>query len=103
MIGLRKRARRAASGIAGSRLRAAPQVVKAERDGCAVLLDLRGDRYFGLDESGTRFWAVLSEGRTVEEAARILADEFDAPFEQLHADSRAFAARLCDAGLLEVG
>ena len=102
MIGLRKRARGAGSGIAGSRVRAASRVVKAERDGRAVLLDLRSERYFGLDESGTRFWAVLSEGRTVEEAVQLLADEYDASVDQLRSDARAFAERLVDAGLLEV-
>ncbi len=102
MMGLRKRARRADSGIASARMRAASRVVKAEQDGRAVLLDLRGERYFGLDESGTRFWAVLSEGRTVDETAGLLAEEYDAPLEQLRADTRVFAERMLEAGLLEL-
>jgi hypothetical protein len=102
MIGLRKRARSAARGLGEARLRASSRVVAAERDGCTVLLDLRGERYFGLDESGTRFWALLSDSRTVGEAAVELAAEYDAPVEQLEADARSFAEHLVSVGLLEV-
>lgn len=102
MSGLPRWLRRRSAPVPAGRVRAARGVVIAERDGCAVLLDLRRDRYFGLDESGTRFWAVLSEGRTIDEAAGQLAEEYDAPLERLRADAAAFAARLCDAGLLEV-
>ncbi len=102
MIGLRKRGRMPGCDVSRARLRASSHVVAAERDERTVLLDLHRERYFGLDESGTRFWAVLSEGRTVAEAATILAAEYDAPVEQLREDARAFAERLTAAGLLEV-
>jgi hypothetical protein len=102
MIGLRKRARSATRGLDEARLRPSSRVVAAERDGCTVLLDLRGERYFGLDESGTRFWALLSVGRTIDETAAELAAEYDAPVERLAADARSFAERLVSVGLLEV-
>lgn len=101
MIGLRKRARRAGDPTA-ARVRASASVVAAERDGHTVLLDLRGERYFGLDESGTRFWAVLAPGSTIMEAAEQLAAEYEAPVEVIAADARAFVERLTAAGLLEV-
>lgn len=102
MRGLPRWLRRRSAPVPEGRVRAARGVVIAERDGHAVLLDLRRDRYFGLDESATRFWAVLSEGHTVDEAADLLAREYDAPVERLRADAAAFATRLCAAGLLEV-
>ncbi len=102
MIGLRKRGVATADVLMpGARLRARPTVVVAERDGRTVLLDLRSDRFYGLDESGSRFWALLSEGRTTDEAAALLAEEYDAPVEKLKADATAFALRLAAAGLLE--
>ncbi|MHB1168983.1 MAG: PqqD family protein [Longimicrobiales bacterium] len=102
MIGLRKRGVATADVLMpGARLRARPTVVAAERDGRTVLLDLRTDRYYGLDETGSRFWALLSEGRTTDETAALLAAEYDAPAERLKADATAFALRLAAAGLLE--
>jgi hypothetical protein len=102
MIGLRKRGMATADVLMpGARLRARPTVVAAERDGRTVLLDLQSDRYYGLDETGSRFWALLSEGRTTEETAAALAEEYDAPVDRLKADATAFALRLAAAGLLE--
>ncbi|NLG63013.1 MAG: PqqD family protein [Candidatus Cloacimonetes bacterium] len=103
MIGLRKRSAATADVLMpGARLRARPTVVAAERDGRTVLLDLKSDRYYGLDETGSRFWAVLSEGRTTDEAAQLLSQEYEAPLDRLKSDATAFALRLAAAGLLEV-
>ena len=86
----------------GSNLRPMSGVAVAERDGRAVLLDMSSERYFGLDEVGARLWSALAAGATAEEAARALADDYDAPIETLVSDAQDFAARLVDARLLEV-
>ncbi len=44
-----------------------------EVSGETVLLDLVSENYFGLDETGTRVWALLNEGKSVEQIAEYLA------------------------------
>ena len=43
-------------------------VVVQEVEGESVLLNLDSERYFGLDETGTRMWVVLAESASIEEA-----------------------------------
>ncbi len=38
----------------------------------------------------------------MDETAGLLAEEYDAPLEQLRADTRVFAERMLEAGLLEL-
>lgn len=86
---------------AGAAVRPSPGVTAAERDGRAILLDLKGERYYGLDEVGARLWAAFAAGATARQAAESIADEYDAPLATLIDDAEAFAARLVDARLLE--
>ena len=52
-------------------------VLAQELDGETVLLDLSGERFFGLDEVSTRIWQLLGEG--ADEAAIVdrLLEEYD--------------------------
>ena len=86
----------------GAAVRPTRGVTVAERDGRAILLDLKRERYFGLDEVGARLWAAFAAGATAREAAESLAAEYDAPLATLVEDAEAFAARLVGARLLEV-
>ena len=52
----------------------------------AVLLDLDREQFFGLNEAGAHLWRGLGEGRTPRQIAAELADEYDAPEEQLRGD-----------------
>src|SRR5438105_3767787 len=52
----------------------------------SVLLELKSEQYFGLNESGTRMWAALMEARTVEGAYQKLIAEYDVEPEQLRKD-----------------
>lgn len=70
-------------------------------DGQAVLLSLKTERYYGLDEVGTRIWDLLSAGKTVAETAAVLAGEFDAPAETIEADMQKLLAELLKEGLVE--
>ena len=101
MMGLLKR-RKQPMYRPGAAVRPRPGVSAAERDGRTVLLDLKGERYYGLDEVGGRLWTAFAAGATARAAAEALADEYDAPLATLIADAEAFASRLVDAGLLEV-
>jgi hypothetical protein len=44
----------------------------------SVLLNLKAEIYYRLDESGTRFWKVLTTASNIEEAYLQLLGEFDA-------------------------
>ena len=70
-------------------------------DGQAVLLSLKTERYYGLDEVGTRMWELFAEGKTLAEAASALAKEFDAPAGTIEADMRTLVDELVKEGLVE--
>ena len=47
---------------ATTRVRAAPDTLMQELEGESVLLSLASERYFGLDEVGTRIWHFDANG-----------------------------------------
>jgi hypothetical protein len=66
-----------------------------------VLLDLRSQTYFGLDEVGLRLWTVLTGSDSIESAYRQLLGEYDVEPAQLRSDIEDFVDRLLERGLLE--
>jgi hypothetical protein len=68
----------------------------------AVLLNLETERYFGLDETGTRMWQVVTAAPTIDAAYEELLAEFDVEAEELRANFAELLKRLMDNGLLEV-
>jgi hypothetical protein len=66
----------------------------------SVALNLQTEEYYGLDRVGTRMWQVLEEVGSVEEAYRLLLDEFAVEPEVLRRDLRAFVDQLATRGLL---
>lgn len=77
-------------------------VLVQEMGGEAVLLDLASERYFGLDPIGTRIWALLGDHASLQAVADIIAGEYDAPEERIHADLLALVTQLAEAGLVKV-
>jgi len=71
-------------------------------DGQSVLLNLKSERYFGLDEVGTRMWAALTTAESVQAACEALLAEYDVEPDRLRKDIEELAARLLAHGLLEV-
>lgn len=76
-------------------------VMSVVRDTDAALLDLRSERYFTLNEVGTRIWVLLSEGTECAVIAELLAEEYCAPFHVIAADTRAIVAALLRARLVK--
>lgn len=68
------------------RLMTSPLVRSAVHGDRTILLDLRRERYYGLDEVGSRVWALLKEGADVSAIVERLGEEYDAPRERLQAD-----------------
>jgi hypothetical protein len=68
----------------------------------SVLLNIQTERYFGLDETGTRMWQLVTAAPRVEAAYRQLLDEYDVGEELLRANLTELLERLVENGLLEV-
>lgn len=69
-------------------------------DGEAVMVLPATGKVHTLNGVGTRFWELVDGQRTIASIAATIADEFDAPAEQIAHDCRAFAAELRERGLL---
>jgi hypothetical protein len=68
----------------------------------AVLLNLDSERYFGLDEVGTRIFSVLTSSPSIEAAYEQLLVEYDVDANVLRADLLALVEQLVAQGLVEV-
>lgn len=84
------------------RVVAPPDTLVRIVDGESVLLSLRTEHYYGLDDVGTRFWSCLTSAPTIAAACDILAAEFEAPLETIRRDVREFVAALEKRGLATV-
>jgi hypothetical protein len=77
-----------------------PDVLFQEVAGEIVLLDLRSESYFGLDEVGTRIWRLLETGINIGEVLQKLLQEYDVDQITLEADVADLLERLLEAGLI---
>lgn len=71
-----------------------------EVNGEMVILDLATEKYFGLNEVGTRIWLLLESGKSLAEAEEILLDEFEVDPQELHADFNQLLQQLIAEGLV---
>jgi hypothetical protein len=67
-----------------------------------VLLNLKSESYFGLDQVGTRMWALLTTSDSVQAAYEKLLDEYDVSADELRQDMRDLIEKLIAHGLVEV-
>jgi hypothetical protein len=79
------------------------EVLFREVEGEAVLLDLASERYFGLDEVGTRIWQLLQEHSSLRKVYEVLRDEYDVEPARLEEDLLKHVRELTDAGLAIFG
>lgn len=70
-------------------------------DGEAVILNLKTEFYFGLDEASTEFWYAIEAGATLENAIVALLDVFEVDEERLRTDFSAFVDDLLSNELIE--
>lgn len=82
------------------RVRHGERVLAQTLAGEAVLLDLKSERYFGLDRTGTRIWQLIGELGDVQQIFAALVAEFDAPPQAVADDLRALLGRLVAEGLV---
>src|SRR5882762_9398506 len=68
----------------------------------SVLLNIETERYFGLDETGTRMWQLVTAASKIEVAYQQLLDEYDVEPGLLRENLTDLLSRLVENGLLQV-
>ncbi len=68
----------------------------------SVLLNLQNQRYFGLDEIGTRMWITLTTAESIQAAYDVLVNEYEVDAEQLRQNLKDLIAKLVEHGLIEI-
>ena len=84
-------------------LRQAPHVRTARRGEETALLDLRGERYYSLNEAGTLAWGLLAPGATKREIVEAIRREYELPAggpDAVEADVARLLHDLLAAGLV---
>jgi Coenzyme PQQ synthesis protein D (PqqD) len=67
-----------------------------------VFLNLESEIYYGLDETGTRMWQLLTAAPNIENAYEELLTEFDVEAELLRQNLSELLGQLVDKGLLRI-
>jgi hypothetical protein len=68
----------------------------------SVLLNIETERYFGLDETGTRMWQLATAAPKIDIAYQQLLDEYDVEPGLLRENLTDLLSRLVENGLLQV-
>ena len=68
----------------------------------SVILNLNSERYFGLDNVGTRMLTVLSTSNSIEAAYELLLTEYDVDPHLLRRDLISLIENLVEQGLLTI-
>jgi hypothetical protein len=68
----------------------------------SVILNLNSERYFGLDNVGTRMLTVLSTSKSIEAAYELLLTEYDVDPQLLRQDLISLIENLAEQGLLAI-
>jgi hypothetical protein len=68
----------------------------------SVLLNLETEQYFGLDETGTRMWQLVTASPNIDSAYQELLAEYEVDPELLRSNLMELLSRLLDCGLLQV-
>lgn len=77
-------------------------VVSRELEGEAVMLNLESGVYFGLDEVGTRIWALIQEHRSLRKVFEAMLREYDVAPSTLESDLLRLVEQLWAKGLVSV-
>src|SRR5207248_845174 len=68
----------------------------------SVLLNLETEQYFGLDETGTRMWQLVTTSPNIDAAYQELLTEYDVQPELLRENLTELLGHLVEHGLLQV-
>jgi len=85
-----------------AQLRPSPEVVARRLDRTGVLVHLRTNGVFELNETGIRIWELIAEGRSHQEIVSQLVQEFEVDAARASAQLDECVDRLRREGLLSV-
>jgi len=68
----------------------------------SVLLNLQTEQYFGLDETGTRMWRLVTTSPNIDAAYQELLTEYDVQPDLLRENLTELLGHLVEHGLLQV-
>ncbi len=86
-----------------ARVRVPSDILISEVGGESVLLNLKNERYFGLDDVGTQMWKALVASDSIQAAYERLLAEYDVEANRLRQDLDDLIQKLLEQGLVEVG
>src|SRR5690349_6593165 len=81
---------------------ASREQVSSDLSGEAVILDLKGGMYYGLNAVGSLIWKLIQEPRSVGELRDAVMDEYAVESGQCEHDLTTLLRELVSAGLVEV-
>ena len=84
----------------GQKFQLSPEVLCQEIDGESVLLDMKSENYFGLNDVGSSMLEALKTGTDLDTLVKALLELYDVEKQQLEADIIALLQQLLDAGLI---
>lgn len=67
-----------------------------------MLLNLDSERYFGLDDVGTRVWKHLLEHRRLDRVCQEMQKEYDVDEQRVRSDVLRLVQELVDAGIVTI-
>lgn len=79
-----------------------PAVLIADVEGEVVMMDVDHGAYFTLNRVGSHIWRRLGERTQLAALCRDLAREFDAPVQQIEAETLALIQELSEKNLVVV-
>ena len=83
-------------------IRIQPDVLSQTVDNEVVLLDLKNESYFGLNEVGARLWQLVQDNHDLQDVYAIIGDEYDVDAVALQQDLDKLVDDLVKAELLQV-
>ena len=83
-----------------SRVEVPDDVLVSELDGESVILNLKTESYFGLDDVGAWMWSVFTSADSIEAAYKTLKDQWDVEPDLLRKDLTSLLEQLAAEGLV---
>ena len=77
-------------------------ILVSELAGESVILNLKSECYFGLDQMGTLMWNAVTKAESIQAAYEELLAEYEVGEDELKKDLTELVCKLVDQGLLEV-
>jgi hypothetical protein len=85
-----------------TRVKRIDQQQTADLVGELAILNLKTGKYYGLDEVGTRIWALLKDSRTVQEIRDAVLQEYDVEPSRCEVDLLRLLNDLKEHELIEI-